>query len=401
VGQLPFSTQPALLAHEQYFGFARLPFELSPNPAFLFRSATHAAATEQLTQALHRREGFLVLTGDIGTGKTTLCRALLTQLGPTSLTSLILNPFVSVEDLMREVLLDFGVVSRDAVRTGQLGAASTHDLRSTLDDFLQSIVPLGGTAILIIDEAQHLSKAVLEQIRLLSNLEVADTKLLQILLVGQLNLLETLGHADMRQFAQRISLRATLSALTKDESDSYIRHRIIVAAPAHEVVFLENALHAVFAISEGIPRVINLLCDRALAFAAQDSVTSVTGGHVRQAAQVLELPLPILSSRESLAPSRERANLSRQLFAAEEPRQSPRWLVGGVMVVAAAITLAATLWLKPPAEWVESGPVPALPAAPAPRVTAAFVAIMERPEDFVMPQPPRPLAAEPGREPVF
>ena len=217
------------------FGFERRPFALSPDPTFLYRSASHDVATEQLKQALQRREGFLVLTGDIGTGKTTLCRVLLGQMGPASFTSLILNPFLSVDELLREVLLDFGVVSREAAHNGRFDAATTHDMMSTLHEFLQSIATIGGTAILIIDEAQHLTKPVLEQIRVLSNLEASDTNLLQIVLVGQLNLLETLSHADMRQFAQRISLRAKLSPLTLEETEAYIRHRIAVTAPKRQV----------------------------------------------------------------------------------------------------------------------------------------------------------------------
>lgn len=361
-----------MLAHEQYFGFEQRPFELSPDPKFLYRSASHDAATEQLKQALRRKEGFLVLTGDIGTGKTTLCRALLGQMGPASFTSLILNPFLSVDELLREVLLDFGVVSREAAHNGRFDAATTHDMMSTLYEFLQSIATIGGTAILIIDEAQHLTKQVLEQIRVLSNLEANDTKLLQIVLVGQLNLLDTLNHADMRQFAQRISLRARLSPLTRDEAEAYIRHRIMVAAPKQPVGFSPDGLECVHAVSEGIPRVINLLCDRALAFAALDGETTVTLAHVRQAAAALELNLPPSPSTSSSSRDAGRSRKGAVIAAA------------AVALVAAAVGL--TLWLRPLPTWVAAPVQPGLPARPPARVLPGITPLDMPPIDLVMPR---------------
>ena len=143
-----------------------------------------------MLQAINRKEGIVVLTGDIGTGKTTVCRAVLERLDMTCFTSLLLNPFLSVEELLREILLDFGVVSREAVRSGRIASATKHDLVSTLHEFLVSLIPIGGSGVLIIDEAQHLSPEVLEELRVLSNLETNHQKLLQIVLVGQLNLLD-------------------------------------------------------------------------------------------------------------------------------------------------------------------------------------------------------------------
>ena len=339
------------LAHEQYFGFAQRPFALSPDPKFLYRSASHDAAIGRLLQALRRKEGFLVLTGDIGTGKTTLSRALLSQMEPTSFTSLVLNPFLSLDELLRQVLLDFGIVSREAAH---FDAASTHELVSTLHEFLQSIASIGGTAILIIDEAQHLSKRVLEQIRVLSNLEANDTKLVQIVLIGQLNLMDTLSHADMRQLAQRISLRATLSALTREETDAYVRYRLAVAAPTREVVFGSDAMAGVYAISEGVPRVINLLCDRALAFAAQDSESTVTAPHVRHAAEALVLTAP--PGTGTLGPFSWPQIDKRSLLAV------------GIALAVVAVAIGVTLWLRPLPTWVEAPVQPALPARPAVRI---------------------------------
>ena len=250
--------------YEQYYGFVQPPFTLTPDPRFLYRSESHEEAITLLQQAIRRKEGFIVLTGDIGTGKTTSCRALLEQLDASVFTSLILNPFLSVEELLREVLLDFGVVSREGVRSGRIATASKHELISTLHEFLLSLMPIHGSAVLIIDEAQHLSTQVLEQIRIISNLETNESKLLQIVLVGQLNLLNVLAAAEMRQLDQRISIRATLKPLTREEVEAYIAHRLWVARGSTAVTFEPAALDLVHAYTGGVPRIINLLCDRSL-----------------------------------------------------------------------------------------------------------------------------------------
>ena len=275
--------------YEEFYGFVQSPFTLAPDPRFFYLSESHDEAIRLLLQSVRRKEGFIVLTGDIGTGKTTLCRALLEQLDQATFTSLILNPFLSVEELLREILLDFGVVSREAVRSGRIAAASKHELLSTLNDFLLSLVPIRGSGVLIIDEAQHLSPQVLEEMRILSNLETHSEKLLQIVLVGQLNLLDVLAEADMRQLDQRISLKATLKPLTRDEVDAYIAHRLSVAKGSSTVSFDTSAVALIHTISAGVPRVINLLCDRALMLGAQVGVSTITADLIRDAAQALAL----------------------------------------------------------------------------------------------------------------
>src|SRR5919107_5306325 len=178
--------------YEEYYGFTEKPFSLTPDPKYLFKSASHANAFELLQYAIRRREGFVVITGDIGTGKTTLCRALLEQIDRKTFTALVLNPFLSEEDLLRLILQYFGVVSRDEIKRGRLSGVSKQELIETLNEFLLSLLPLGATAVLIIDEAQNLPRPVLEHIRILSNLETDKEKLLQIVLVGQMNLREVL-----------------------------------------------------------------------------------------------------------------------------------------------------------------------------------------------------------------
>src|SRR3954466_14205795 len=196
--------------YEHYYGLSEKPFSLTPDPKFLYRSPSHANAFELLQYAIRRREGFVVVTGDIGTGKTTLCRALLEEIDRTTYTALLLNPFLSEEDLLKRILQDFGVVSRENIKAGQLNGVSKQELIETLYDFLLGLIPLKSNAVLIIDEAQNLPLSVLEQIRILSNLETDKEKLLQIILVGQLNLLPLLKSPEMRQLDQRVSIRYQL-----------------------------------------------------------------------------------------------------------------------------------------------------------------------------------------------
>jgi general secretion pathway protein A len=290
--------------YEEYYGFVQPPFSLTPDPRFLYRSESHDVALQQVWQAIRRKEGFLVLTGDIGTGKTTLCRTILEQFDSTTFTTLILNPFVSVEELLREVLLSYGVASRDALRKDRLASASKHELVRTLHDFLLSLAPIHGSAVLIIDEAQHLSPDVLEEIRVLSNLETNEQKLLQIVFVGQLNLLDVLRDARLRQLNQRISIRCLLKPLGREETEAYITHRLWVARGSTAVSFAAPAVDLVHAISAGVPRLINLICDRALMLGCEARSARIGEDVIINAATGLGLSVPAAPRRDLLRRSR-------------------------------------------------------------------------------------------------
>jgi general secretion pathway protein A len=273
--------------YESYYGFAEKPFSLTPDPKYLYRSESHANAFELLQYAIDRREGFVVITGDIGTGKTTLCRALLDQTDPRTFTALLLNPFLSEEDLLKAILQDLGVLSRGEERIGR--QPTKQELVNTLYDFLLSLVPLGARAVLIIDEAQNLPLPILEQIRILSNLETDKEKLLQIILVGQLNLLPLLRSEELRQLDQRVSIRYQLKPLSEEETGAYISHRLAIAKGAKAVVFTPAALALVFRYSGGIPRLINMLCDRALLAGATAQHTRIDEDMIVTAAEALDL----------------------------------------------------------------------------------------------------------------
>ncbi len=276
--------------YEEYYGFVEKPFSLTPDPKYLYRSESHADAFELLKYAIDRHEGFAVITGDIGTGKTTLCRALLDQTDKKTFTALLLNPFLSEEDLLKAILQDLGVLSRHDERLTR--HPSKQDLISTLYDFLLSLVPLGARAVLIIDEAQNLPLQILEQIRILSNLETDKEKLLQIILVGQLNLVPLLRSAELRQLDQRISIRYQLKPLAEDEVAAYVAHRLTIANGTRMVTFTPQALKLVHRVSAGIPRLINLLCDRALLGAYSAQTNRVDADIVSAAADGLELRQP-------------------------------------------------------------------------------------------------------------
>jgi general secretion pathway protein A len=273
--------------YEEYYGLTQSPFSLAPDPHFLYLSESHDDAIRQLLDAARRNEGVIVLTGDVGTGKTTIARALLTRLDKTSFASLVLNPFLSVDELLREVLLDFGVISRDDIRSGRAGSASTHDLTSTLHDFLLSLHPIGAHGVLIIDEAQHLPADVLEQIRVISTVETNTKRLLQVVLIGQPSLLDALAQEDLRQLDSRVSVRASLRPLGRADVEAYVSHRLSVAGNTGGVHFDSGAIDAVTALTGGVPRLINLLCDRALMAGAHAASHTIEGAAVHEAGRVL------------------------------------------------------------------------------------------------------------------
>ena len=278
--------------YETYYGFSEKPFSLTPDPKYLYRSESHGNAFDLLQYAVRRREGFVVVTGDIGTGKTTLCRALLEQIDRTTFTALVLNPFLTEEDLLKRILQDFGVISRDEIKAGRMVNVTKQELIETLYDFLLSLIPIKASAVLIIDEAQNLPLPVLEQIRILSNLETDKEKLLQIILVGQLNLQALLRSPEMRQLDQRVSIRYELKPLDAETVAAYVAHRLTIAGGGGAVSFTAKALRQVHRRSAGIPRLINLICDRSLLAAYSVRANRITPEMVTHAAASLDVQTP-------------------------------------------------------------------------------------------------------------
>src|SRR6478736_1086435 len=278
--------------YETFFGLNESPFNLVPDPRFLFGSATHSAALAQVAYALERREPLVVITGDIGTGKTLLCRTVLQRLPFKTFLSVINDPLLEADDLIKELLRDFGVIAKDPAR---FRGATRHQLVQTLHAFLSSLAPIQAHAVVMIDEAQHLRPDVLEQIRLLSNIDDSRGTILQIILVGQMDLEPLLSRPELRQLQQRVSRRFALDPLNKEEVQQYVEHRIALArqgepAPAQTnagVIFKPDAIQAVAEISAGVPRVINLLCDRSLELAFDAQVHTIDAARVHAAARGL------------------------------------------------------------------------------------------------------------------
>lgn len=241
--------------YNKFFGFKEKPFKLVPNPAYFYLSKSHEEALAHLNYAISQGDGFVEITGEVGTGKTTLCRTFLESLNGSVEAAYIFNPKMGPKQLLRTIIEEFGI---------QIRSDNTKDLIDMLNAFLIKKKASGKKVILLIDEAQNLNRNVLEQLRLLSNLETNRDKLLQIILVGQPELSEMLNSHALRQVGQRITLSYQLSPLTFNECKEYIQYRINIAAQRSAIKFDRSAYRQIFKHSKGIPRVINIVCDRSL-----------------------------------------------------------------------------------------------------------------------------------------
>jgi general secretion pathway protein A len=239
----------------KFYALTQPPFDLTPNPRFLFNSAKHREAINHLLYGIRERKGFVQLTGEVGAGKTTLCRALLEQLDANFSTALLLTTVLDANELVKAIAAEFGLDSKGLDRLETLAA---------LNDFLIRQIERGKETVLIIDEAQNFSDDLLEQVRQLSNIETDDRKLLQIILIGQPELRERLNNPRLRQLRQRITVRYHLRALTSFETGQYIKHRLELAGANGAPYFSAAALWRVFRYSKGVPRLVNALCDKAL-----------------------------------------------------------------------------------------------------------------------------------------
>lgn len=261
--------------YTQYFGFTDAPFSIAPNPQFLYMSPRHQEALAHLLYGVKSDGGFILLTGEVGTGKTTLCRCLLAQIPEDVETAYVLNPRVTAKQLMASICDEFGVAYPQT--------ASLKRLVDNLNLHLLECHARHRRAVLIIDEAQNLSRDLLEQLRLLTNLETSERKLLQIILLGQPELLDMLAEDNLRQFSQRITARFHLGTLNKQETLAYIQHRLEVVGGLPDL-FTRAAKSKVYSLSDGIPRVINLICDRALLGAYAQDRRQVDAKTVQKAA---------------------------------------------------------------------------------------------------------------------
>ena len=262
-----------------YYSLKEFPFNITPDPRFLYYARHHQEAYDHLMFGIQGRRGFIELTGEVGSGKTTLCRAVLANLGEGTETALILNPSLTETQLLRAMLNDFGLPVRGRDRLAFI---------ETLNEFLLEKNREDTNVAVLIDEAQDLTPEVMEQVRLLSNLETDQQKLIQIVLCGQPELKARLNRPDLRQLRQRITVRYHIPPLTQDETMLYIRHRLWVAGANGEPAFDASAVREVYRYSKGGPRLINAVCDHALLAGYVARTKQIDARCVKQAIRQLE-----------------------------------------------------------------------------------------------------------------
>lgn len=316
--------------YESFYGLSERPFNLTPDPRYLFLSDKHKEAFAHLLFGIKNRCGFVMVTGEIGTGKTTICRTLLNQLDDDTEVAFIFNPRLSPEDLLRTINEDFGIASK---------GETAKELIDELNAYLLERNALGKNCVLVIDESQNLAPQVLEQIRLLSNLETETQKLLQIVLIGQPELAQNLALPELRQLNQRITARYHLKPLDRNETAEYVVHRLHTAGGHKKVRFTRGAVKAVYKFSKGTPRVINALCDRALLMGYTLELRDITTRIVKKSGVELR--------GERIRVKQQRRPADAQPF--------PWKMVSAAALVALMVggTLYAPLWLEQTA-WAPS-----------------------------------------------
>jgi general secretion pathway protein A len=265
--------------YRAFYGLKENPFSVTSDPSFLFLSPTHTEALDHLRYGIEQRKGFLAITGEIGSGKTTLCRALINRLDSRTKVAYMLNAILPETQLLDAIVEDFGIVPEKRTK----GA-----LIKKLNKFLLEQLSSGNNAVLIIDEAQNMRASSLETIRMLSNLETEKEKLLQIVLVGQPQLKDKLNLPELEQLKQRIAVRFHIRALNRQEVERYIHHRLSIAGSRGDIVFEDQAIQGIFDYSRGIPRTINILVDKALLLGFVDETFTITPGHIRKCLQEIE-----------------------------------------------------------------------------------------------------------------
>jgi general secretion pathway protein A len=263
----------------QFYGLKEKPFNVTSDPAFFFLSKKHNEALSHLIYGVSQRKGIIVITGEIGAGKTTLCRFFLNRLEKNIKTALILNPYFSESQLLEAIAKDFGLSIKSKTKLA---------IAWELNKFLLREAELGNNVLLIIDEAQNLKPRILEQVRMLSNLETEKEKLLQIILIGQPELNGILNLDELRQIRQRIMVRYHISPLDREEIKQYVFHRLKIAGPQNQIEFTNEAIEMITNFSKGIPRLINMICDRALLAGFASGMRTIDCNLIKKCAEELE-----------------------------------------------------------------------------------------------------------------
>jgi general secretion pathway protein A len=350
--------------YEAFYGFTEKPFNLTPDPKYLYLSPRHTEAFAHLEFGRRERGGFSVITGEVGTGKTTLARYFLSRLESKTATAVVLYPAVTAAELLRTILEELHI---------PVTGTTLKDYVDALHRFLLQARREGRDVVLLIDEAQDLSPDVLEQIRLISNLETDTEKLIHIVLMGQSELHEMLARRDLRQLAQRVTARYHLTPLNREEVSEYIRHRLVVAGGDGKVTFTPSALRAVQRLSRGVPRLVNLICDRALLAGYVQGSRAIEVGMVQRAA--------------------------REVRGESGVARSPlRYALAAAVLTAVAVVAIAFPVLRPVTPPVAARVEPVLPAAVTAAPAAAAVIVAPA---ATTPSPLEPLLLSLGHDTSF
>ncbi len=364
-----------------YFGLQQAPFSIAPDPRYLLMSERHREALALLLYGVQGGGGFVLLTGEIGAGKTTVCRCFLEQLPEHCKVAYIFNPHLTVGDLLKTICHEFQL----EVRHEGIGPATIKDHLDPLNEYLLRSHAAGQRNVLIIDEAQNLTPHVLEQLRLLTNLETSERKLLQIVLIGQPELRKVLARPELEQLAQRVIARFHLGALDAGETRRYVRHRMEVAGLRGPLPFNDEALALIHQITRGVPRRINLLCDRALLGAYATDQRQIGTALVEQAArEVFDLPEAAGGSAPVPGPV---------------PSRHPGWMLALGALGGAVLTAAALTWWLQRSPPVTSAPAPANPAADAPVAAPAQAPASSTDLVVAEPNPSAPAESAPLARP--
>jgi len=273
--------------YETFYGLKEQPFAISTDPRFLFLSAPHRRAYDELMHGITRDESLMLLTGETGSGKTTLCRAVVAATGERTFSSILHQPYMTGPEMLKLILRDFGMVSKEELRRGALAGADVAHLMDVLETFLASLLAVKARAIVVIDEAQSLSPTLLDEVRMLTAFERDGKRLVQIILCGQPMLLNTLKTEPMYALNERITRRVALTPLSEAEVEQYIYHRLAIAGAADRITFEPEALRLIAELSRGLPRRVNVLSDRTLQEGRIDGAARINGTHVKRAARAL------------------------------------------------------------------------------------------------------------------
>lgn len=298
----------------EFYGLQKRPFDMTPDPAFFFPSQKHTEALASLVYAVTEKRGFVVITGEIGSGKTTVCRTLLQKLDPAAHVALLTNTTLTAKQLLEAICQQFGL------ETDRRNKVS---LLNELNRFFLDQSKAGGTVVLIIDEAQNLTVRALEEMRLVSNMETETQKLVQIMLLGQPELRDKLNRPDLEQLRQRVSLRYHLKSLDRDETHKYIEHRLNVAGNSGGVKFTKGAIEALYQFSRGTPRIINVICDQALLMGYLRETKKLDEAIVREIVAEFAIPEAEENSRNGGRRLSEKRSVFRRLFRRNPDMEIP------------------------------------------------------------------------------